>query len=89
MSIGDTKEGDHIKALDRLAFGHKAALGTNHVLPVIDKISISDMTFYVFPLMSLGFSTPWYFSFSEVLDACEQIMEVYPIISLLIFSHAS
>jgi hypothetical protein len=59
-----------------LAVGHTAALGENHVLPVLDKIEHEDMVFYVFPLLEEGFSNPWYFSFNDVIDACEQVLEV-------------
>jgi hypothetical protein len=68
----------HRKALERLAIGHTAALGENHVLPILDKIEHEDMIFYVFPLMSEGFSEPWYYSFHEGIDACEQVLEVGP-----------
>lgn len=66
----------HRKALDRLALGNTAALGANHVLPVLDKIEYEDMLFYVFPLMAEGFLRPWYFCFKEIIDACEQVLEV-------------
>ena len=35
-----------------------------------------DMIFAVFPLLSMGFDYPWFYRFSEVLDAVEQVLEV-------------
>ena len=76
MAVGSDRDEEHRKALDRLTGGHTAALSHNHVLPVLDKIEHEDMLFYVFPMMDDGFSYPWYFSFNEVIDACEQVLEV-------------
>jgi hypothetical protein len=42
------------------------------------------MTFAVFPLMSIGFSYPWYYCFSEVLDAVHQIIKVRAFIIWLV-----
>ena len=68
----------HRKALDRIAIGPVTAEKENHALPVLDVIEYEDMVFYVFPLMHQGFAYPWYFSFNEVVDACEQLLEVSP-----------
>jgi hypothetical protein len=45
-------------------------------VPLLQEIVYGDMTFAVFLLMSTGFDCPWYYHFSEVLDAVEQILEV-------------
>jgi hypothetical protein len=62
-------------ALSRLGIGSNALRGDNHVVPVLKEIVHEDMTFMVFPLLSTGFENPWYYSFSEVLNAVEQILE--------------
>jgi len=75
MAIGEDRGERHRLALARLATGTNALRGDNHVLPVLQEIFHEDMIFMVFPLMSLGFSYPWYYRFSEVFDAVEQILE--------------
>jgi len=75
IAVGSDREEDYQKAMDRLAVGTTAALGDNHVLPILDKIEHDDMLFHVFPLMDEGFVRPWYFSFAEIVDACEQVLE--------------
>jgi hypothetical protein len=42
---------------------------------VLKEIVYGDMTFVVFPLMASGFDYPWYYHFSEVINAVEQILE--------------
>jgi len=76
MAIGRDRGEKHSMALSRLAAGDVAAMGENHTVPVLQQIVNKDMTFAVFPLMSPGFDYPWYYRFSEVLDAVEQILEV-------------
>jgi hypothetical protein len=80
--VGSDREEMHRNALDRLAVGHTAALGDNHVLPILDKIEYEDMLFYVSPLIEEGFSYPWYYSFNEIIDACEQVLEVRPLLMI-------
>jgi hypothetical protein len=62
-------------ALSRLAMGNNAMRGGNHTVPVLREIVHDDMVFAIFPLMSTGFDYPWYYCFSEVIDAVEQILE--------------
>ncbi|THH19667.1 hypothetical protein EW146_g1547 [Bondarzewia mesenterica] len=75
MAICRDRGERHRVALSRLATGNDALRGDNHVVPVLKEIVHDDMTFAVFPLLSTGFSEPWYYRFSEVLDAVEQILE--------------
>ena len=76
MAIGRDRGERHCVALSRVATGNNASMGDNHTVPVLQQIVHNDMTFAVFPLMSTGFVNPWYYCFSEVLDAVEQILEV-------------
>ncbi|THH18821.1 hypothetical protein EW146_g2244 [Bondarzewia mesenterica] len=75
MAIGQDHGERHRVALSRLAIGNNALRGDNHVVPVLKEIVHDDMTFAVFPLLSTGFNDPWYYRFSEVRDAVEQILE--------------
>ena len=53
--------------------------GSNHAVPVLREMMHEvhdDMIFAVFPLLSMGFDYPWFYRFSEVLDAVEQVLEV-------------
>jgi hypothetical protein len=80
MAIGGDRGDRHGMALSRLATSRDY-----HIVPVLHEIVHGDMTFAVFPLMSTGFSHPWYYYFSEVLDAIEQILEVRMVYSLYQF----
>jgi len=62
-------------ALSRVATGDNALRGTNHAVPVLRELVHDDMIFAVFPLLSMGFSWPWFYRFSEVLNAVEQVLE--------------
>jgi hypothetical protein len=63
-------------ALSRVATGHNALRGNNHAVPVLCELVHDDMIFAVFPLLSRGFDYPWFYRFSEVLDAVKQVLEV-------------
>ena len=76
MSIGRDSGTKHRMALSRLATSAECLSGPNHTVPVLKEIIHGDMIFAVFPLMSTGFGKPWYYYFSEVLDAVEQVLEV-------------
>jgi hypothetical protein len=76
MAIGEDRGERHRMSLSRLATGNSALLGNNHVVPVLQEIVHDDMIFAVFPLMAWGFDHPWFYCFSEVLDAVEQVLEV-------------
>jgi hypothetical protein len=76
VAIGRDRGERHRAALSRLATGNTALRGDNHAVPVLREIVHGDMTFVVFPLMSMGFDHPWYYRFSEVIDVVEQILEV-------------
>lgn len=39
-------------------------------------LSVSDMTFGVFPLLVEGFRYPWYHNLAEVIDSVTQISKV-------------
>jgi hypothetical protein len=75
MAIGVDPGKRHLAALSRLGTGFNALRGENHVVPVLKEIVYNDMIFAVFPLMHSGFDDPWFYRFSEVLDAVEQILE--------------
>ena len=75
MAIGIDRGERHFAALSRLGTGGNALRGDNHIVPVLKEIVHKDMTFVVFPLLATGFDYPWYYRFSEVLDAVEQILE--------------
>jgi hypothetical protein len=75
VAIGVDRGERHVAALSRLATGDNGLRGDNHVVPVLKEIVHGDMTFVVFPLMAMGFDYPWYYRFSEVLNAVEQILE--------------
>jgi hypothetical protein len=76
MAVGEDRGERHLAALSRLATGKNALRGDNHVVPVLREIVLDDKIFVIFPLMWTGFDYPWYYRFSEVLDAVEQILEV-------------
>jgi hypothetical protein len=76
MAIDKDRGERHRMSLSRLATGDNALRGDNHAVPVLREIVHDDMIFAVFPLLSMGFDYPWYFRFSEVLDAVEQVLEV-------------
>jgi hypothetical protein len=75
MAIGEDGGQNHRAALERLVSDQKA-WHDDHILPVLAEIVYQDMTFAVFPLMWTGSAYPWYYRFSEVLDAVEQVLEV-------------
>ena len=75
MAIGVDRDERHFAALSRLGTGDNALRGDNHIVPVLKEIVHEDTTFVVFPLMASGFDYPWYYHFSEVLNAVEQILE--------------
>jgi hypothetical protein len=76
MTIGEDHGEGHRRALSRLATGHNALRGDNHVVPMLGEIVRDDMTFAIFPLLYEGFDHPWYYQFSEVLNAVDQVLEV-------------
>jgi hypothetical protein len=76
MAIVDDRAKNHRDALLRLATGINAIRGNNHVVPVLQSIEHEDMVFSVFPLLSAGFDTPWFFRFHEIIEAIEQVLEV-------------
>ena len=76
MAIGEDRGERHRMSLSRVATGNNALLGNNHVVPVLQELVHDDMIFAVFPLMAEGFDYPWFYRFSEVLDAVEQVLEV-------------
>ena len=73
--------------MSRLAKGDNALRGTNHAVPVLQELVHDDMIFAVFPLMSTGyaFTLPWYYRFTEVLNAVEQVLEVTVLSNLVSF----
>jgi hypothetical protein len=75
-SIGDDRGERLRKALARVACDGAGVHGDNHVLPVLGEVELQDKTFTIFPLMSEGFTQPWYYCFTEVLDGIEQVLEV-------------
>ena len=76
MAIGEDRGERHRTSLSRLATGDIALLGNNHVVPVLQELVHDDMIFAVFPLLSWGFDYPWFYRFTKVLDAVEQVLEV-------------
>lgn len=44
----------------------------NHVVPLLDELSIFDMTFAVLPLLENDLIEPWYHTLGEALDAVGQ-----------------
>lgn len=75
MSIGRDRGERYRAALSRLATGDHLS-GENHVIPMLEELAFNDMVFGVFPLMSDRFYYPWFYTFSEVIDTVEQILEV-------------
>jgi hypothetical protein len=67
---------NHLEALRRLALGRVASRGDNHTVPVLQLISLEDMTFAVFPLMAGRFTRPWFYQLHEAIDAAIQLLEV-------------
>jgi hypothetical protein len=66
-----------LRALRRLAKSPVGLLPSNHVLPYQAELIKDGMTFMVFPLVGqTGFADPWFYSFSEVIDAMTQVLEV-------------
>ena len=63
----------HCMSLSRLATGDITLLGNNHVVPVLQELVHDDMIFAVFPLLSWGFDHPWFYRFTEVLDAGDNV----------------
>ena len=84
MAIGEDRGERHRMSLSHLATGHNALRGTNHAVPVLQELLHDDMIFAVFPLLSRGFNHPWFYRFSEVLGAVEQILEVTVFPNLLV-----
>ena len=76
MAIGEDRGERHLVSLARLATGDNALRGSNHTVPVLRQLVHEDMIFAVFPLLSWGFDYPWFYRFSEVLNAVEQVLEV-------------
>ena len=76
MAIGEDRGERHRNALSRVATGDNALRGTNHAVPVLRELVHEDMVFAVFPLLSFGFDYPWFYHFSEVLNAVKQVLEV-------------
>ena len=76
MAIGEDRGERHRNALSRVAKGDNALRGTNHAVPVLQELVHEDMVFAVFPLLSWGFDYPWFYVFSEVINAVEQVLEV-------------
>ena len=76
MAIGEDRGERHRNALSRVATGDNALRGTNHAVPVLRELVHEDMVFAVFPLLSFGFDYLWFYHFSEVLNAVEQVLEV-------------
>ena len=76
MAIGEDRGERHRMALARVATGDNALRGSNHTVPVLQELVHEDMIFTVFPLLAWGFDYPWFYHFSEVIDAVEQILEV-------------
>ncbi|KAF8487762.1 hypothetical protein JB92DRAFT_2758770 [Gautieria morchelliformis] len=65
----------HLAVLRRLATGHVAFRGENHIVPMLREIVRDDMIFAVFPLMHEGFDSPWHYNYGEVVDAVYQMIE--------------
>jgi hypothetical protein len=89
MAIGADRAENHRVALKRLVPGLNPSPDC-HIVPMLAEIVYNDMIFAVFPLMSTGFSYPFYYQLSEVFDAVEQVLEVhvYDLFLILIFGSA-
>jgi hypothetical protein len=85
MAIGEDRGERHRMSLSRVATGDNALRGTNHAVPVLRELVHDDMIFAVFPLLSMCFTFPWYYRFSEVLNAIEQVLEVTVFSNLVSF----
>jgi hypothetical protein len=75
MAIGTNRGENHREALKRLAPDHNTSHDC-YIVPMLTEIVYNDMIFAVFPMMSKGFSNPWYYQLSEVFDAVGQVLEV-------------
>ncbi|KAF9513119.1 hypothetical protein BS47DRAFT_1344660 [Hydnum rufescens UP504] len=77
-------KGDHgheeLDVLQKVAIGPLAFLGRNHTLPMLQQLTLEDMTFG-------GFDFPWYHAISEVFDAVIQLLEGLVFIEL--YSHST
>jgi hypothetical protein len=76
MTIGEDRGERHQKSLSHLATGDIALDGRNHTVPVLRELVHDNMIFAVFPLLEMGFDYPWFYRFSEVINAVEQVLEV-------------
>jgi hypothetical protein len=66
-----------LKAYRRLAKSPTSFLPANHILPFIAELVKLDMTFLVSPLVGqISFDRPWFYAFSEVIDAVKHILQV-------------
>ena len=75
ISKGDQGHED-LEILQRVAMGPLAFLGENHCLPMLQQLTLEDMTFGVFPAVSDDFHSPWFLTISEVFDVVIQLLEV-------------
>jgi hypothetical protein len=87
MAIGADRAENHRAALEHLAPSHNAS-PNSYIVPMLAEIMYNDMTFAVFPLMSKGFDSPFYYQFSEVFDAVEQVLEVRAYVLVLVLPSA-
>jgi hypothetical protein len=84
MAIGADRADNHRAALKRLVPGLNPSPDC-HIVPMLAEIVYNDMIFALFPLMSSGFSYPFYYQLSEVFDAVEQVLEVRTYDPCLVF----
>ena len=85
MAIGEDRGERHRMSLSRVATGDNALQGRNHAVPLLQELVHDDMVFAVFPLLSMGFTYPWYYNLAEVLNAVEQVLEVTVFVDLVSF----
>ncbi|KIM71235.1 hypothetical protein PILCRDRAFT_17249 [Piloderma croceum F 1598] len=53
---------EELDILQHIATSHRAFVGDNHYLPILQTLMLEDMTFGVFPYMETGFTSPWYYN---------------------------
>ena len=85
MAISEDRGERHRMSLSWVATGDSALRGSNHAVPVLRELVHDDMIFAVFPLLSRCFTWPWFYRFSEVLNAVEQVLEVLVFFNLVNF----
>ncbi|KZT34956.1 hypothetical protein SISSUDRAFT_223602 [Sistotremastrum suecicum HHB10207 ss-3] len=66
---------EHLDALRAVAKGELSFHVNNHCVPVLQELTLEDMTFVVFPLLGNSVDYPWFYDFHEVFEFVFQAVE--------------